>query len=409
MIRWVDQDLGTAAFADRETDGIEVLDVRSIVDGAGNSREALQALVEAGLGAVRSGRRLLVCCDHGVSRSTTIAAGIVARRDGTSFDDALRRVQDRTGEHRMDFALVQSVRDALDHPEVPSPLQGRILVTGGTGFLGSWVWRAAPQGVEIRAIGSGSADLVAGPFGLDRIVRSERPSVILHLANPRIYRTSDALPRAAAMLQNVMNVCAHHGVFLVFASSWAVLEGQLAGGAVPVLDDAPCRPVGPYALSKAVCEHMIDLASVTRGLRASILRLSPTYGPGSPQPRFLFRIAEACRAGHSAHTHVYRNGRPRLQLLYVEDAARALLAAARAKVPGRFNVGGPGSATTHEIAQSIARILGASLTCHELEIDADVSQVMLECGKARSVLGWAPEVSIDSGLQRLFGRHASGR
>jgi nucleoside-diphosphate-sugar epimerase len=408
MIRWIDQSIGTAAFTDFEAAGVEILDVRSMVDGAGNSRDTIRVLVEAGLRHLQSGVRLLVCCDHGISRSTTIAAGIIARRDGMSFDAAFHHVRIRMGEHRMDFALVDSVRGALEQTDALDLYPRRILVTGGTGFLGSWVRRMAPGDYEILAVGSGSADLAVGPFDLDRIVRSERPSVIIHLANPRIYRTSDAVPRAVAMLQNVMSVCVHHGTFLVFASSWSVLEGGSADDATLAPDDAPCRPVGPYALSKALCEHMIDLRADTCGLRASILRLSPTYGAGSPQPRFLFRIAEACRAGRSAHTHVYRNGRPRLQLLYVEDAARALIAAAKARVPGRFNVGGPGSATTHSIAQSIARVLSAPLTCHEIAIDADVGQVTLDCGKARAALGWTPEVSIDLGLNRLFGPVASG-
>jgi nucleoside-diphosphate-sugar epimerase len=402
MIRWIDTSIGTAAFGDDEARSRAVLDVRVLVDGPANTPDALRGVIEAGLGLLISSGNVVVCCDRGISRSNTIAAAIVARRDGMSFDDSLRLVQERTGEQRMDFGLVNSVRRVLEPTDPRRPVPSRVLVTGGTGFLGSWVRASASGEAEVIAPPSAELDLEAGPFGLDRVVRAARPSVIMHLANPRNPQVIDAVPRTVAMMQSVLEVCREHGAFLAFASGWIVLNGHARAEPLVAHDDEPCRPHGHYAVAKALSEQMIDHASADGRVRASILRLSPIYGAGSPQPRLLFRIAESLRAGEPAVTHVYRNGRPRLQLLHAQDAAAGLLAAARARIPGRFNMGGAVSATTCEIAQEIARAIRVPFRGSEMSLEADVAQVTLECSKSDRLLGWRPRVSLESGVAALL-------
>jgi nucleoside-diphosphate-sugar epimerase len=402
MTRWVDESIGTAAFGEEHEIGVQVVDVRSLLDSPGNTRDAILGLVDLGLARLRSGSRIVICCDHGISRSNTIAAAIIARRDGIDFDDALRRVQERTGEHRMNYGLASAVRRALGPDDGVHGLSGRILVTGGTGFLGSRLSALTAVGGDIVAPGSATIDLERGPFALERAVREARPSVIVHLANPRISHLSDVVPRAVAMMQSVLEVSAHHGLFLVFASGSNVLSGHRAEIDGLIADDAPCCPRGDYAMSKSLCEHMIDHASADGRIRAAILRIAPVYGPGSSRPRFIHRAAESCRAGLPVVTHVYRNGQPRVQLLHADDAVRAIMAAATRQAAGRFNIAGSSFPTTREVAEEVSRALGMPFRGHELVLDAAVSQVELDCSKAERALGWRPLVPLRSGLRALL-------
>ena len=89
MIRWIDSALGTAAFGDPATKDHEVLDVRGLVDGRANGTAALRERIDSGLALLRKSERMVVCCDYGISRSNTIAAAILAHRDGLSFDEAM--------------------------------------------------------------------------------------------------------------------------------------------------------------------------------------------------------------------------------------------------------------------------------------------------------------------------------
>lgn len=303
----------------------------------------------------------------------------------------------------MDYGLVNCVRAALHGDAAPSGGNGPLLVTGGTGFLGSWLKQELPHAHLAISPPARLLALDEGPYALDRLVREHRPATVIHLANPRVYQTPEVVARAVGMMRNVLEVCGHHAVFLVFTSTWNVLNGRRdSEQADEVSDDAPCRPYGNYAVSKALCETMVEYAAATSGARVATLRLSPVYGQGSPQPRFIYRTAEALQAGQPVFTHRYRNGRPSLQLLHAKDAARAILAAAAKRVPGHFNIGGDRSVTTREIADTIGRALGIEGCFRETELDADVAHVTLNCTKAREVLGWTPEMALEDGLRALL-------
>lgn len=409
MIRWIDNALGTAAFEDPATEGHVKLDVRSLVDGPTNKPDALRERIETGLDLLGKTGRLVVCCDFGVSRSNTIASAILARRDGLAFDEAFALVRRRVGETRMDYGIAQAVRAALEPGPLPELDHRRVLVTGGTGFLGRWLERIAGNEIELVRLGSRDFDLTASPFELDAAVRRHRPGVVIHLANPRIFHTHEVVGKALAMLRNVADVCAQHGAFLVYPSSWIVFSGRKSEDAdgVELREDAEPLPSGNHAMSKALAERMLGYLRQTTGLGACVLRFTPVYGPGSLMPRFLFHMAEQGRAGCPLVTHVYQNGRPRLQLLHARDAARALIRAASARAGGIFHIGGGEAPSTRELAALIAEVTRSAPRFEEVELSGRVANVILDTARAREVLGWTPEIGLSDGLHELLARPAA--
>jgi nucleoside-diphosphate-sugar epimerase len=188
----------------------------------------------------------------------------------------------------------------------------------------------------------------------------------------------------------------------VFASSVYVFNGRRNQGDVIVSDDEPPQPFGNYSMAKALCEHMAGYLRQSESLRSTVLRLTSLYGPGSTMPPFLFRMAEHSRAGKPLVTHLYRNGRPKLQLLHVEDAARALIAAAQRRIEGTFNIGGAEAQSTRDLARLIAEILDSSSESREIELEATVANVILDTAKAREMLDWSPKVGLREGFTDLF-------
>ncbi len=401
MIRWIDDTLGTAAFEDPATAGHAKLDVRQLVDGPSNKSGILRECIATGLSMLTEAKQLVVCCDYGISRSNTIAAAILARRDGLSFDDAFALVRRRVREMRMDYGIVQSIRATFDPDPPPPPDPRRVLVTGGSGFLGQWLEQVAGDSLELLRLGSTDIDLAASPYDLDAAVRKYRPACIIHLANPRIYHTHEVVAQSLAMLRNVADVCSGHDLFLVFASSWIVFSGRKSG-TLTVGDDEMPQPCGNHAMAKALCEQMLGHLRQSGRLRAAVLRLTPVYGPGSKDPRFLFRTAEHCQAGRPVVTHLYQNGRPTLQLLHAQDAARALLLAAERRIEGNFNIGGNEATSTLKLGEIVAEVLGSFSNSEEIELGATVANIVLDTTKAGQLLNWSPTISLRDGFADLL-------
>ena len=76
MIRWITKDLGTAPFTDSEIgDDLNVLDVRDLVDKHGNSAQATREKIDQGVALLQQGRKLVICCDYGISAVMLLQSG----------------------------------------------------------------------------------------------------------------------------------------------------------------------------------------------------------------------------------------------------------------------------------------------------------------------------------------------
>ena len=100
MMRWINDWLATGAYDELEPGDALVVDVRHHVDKAGNPHKALRRSIERALAGHQAGKKIIVACDFGISRSNAIAAGILSRAECCSFDQALALVVAATKETR---------------------------------------------------------------------------------------------------------------------------------------------------------------------------------------------------------------------------------------------------------------------------------------------------------------------
>lgn len=402
-IRWITPLLGTApAIAMQGADkDIYVVDVRDLVDKPGNRAESVAEKIRIGHDLLVSGKKTVVCCDYGISRSNAIAAGILAGVENISLEAAVRRVQVATGEQEIKAEPLRAVRQALGEYAV-APQRGekrRVLLTGGSGFLGRYVSAElagqadliAPSRVELDvARGTTQLDVIAGEAGIDMIV---------HLANPRIYTSNVAMGEALTMLRNVMDVCLSQEIPLVYMSSWEIYSGY--PGDLRADESLPALPRGPYAEAKYLAETLIEHAKVHHGLRCAVIRSSPVYGLGSDRPKFIYNFIDKARRGETIVTHAYRNGDPALDLLHVSDLAGLIATVVRTEFIGTLNVGSGTVHTTYSIAQRIVDILGSRSEVKRTQIDADTARITMDYGRAKRLLNWEPLIRFENGIQDI--------
>lgn len=407
MIRWIVEDtLGTAPFSDELKSIATIVDVRELADKAGNDPHAIRIKVEEGVAALQKGKRVVVTCDFGVSRSNAIAAGILAKWKNSSLDWALSETVQRTHEESIKLDVINAVRLALfDAPVASDP--GCILITGATGFLGRNLLSRLSNDTEVFAPSRNEMDLLGAPSGLERVCRDRHVGQIIHLAHPRIYTTNEALGQSLTILKNLVDTCRVLGSRLILPSGGVVFSGYQSAGMSVGVDAAP-RPKGIYGETKYLQEILIETAVRNGEIEATIVRVGPTYGPGGERPRLIRYFHQMLLEGRRIVTHVYRDRTPaRLDLLYIDDTVAGLEKVLHDRVTPLHHLSSGISYTPREIAERIASLLRRTPEFGEMLIDDDASNVYLDSSNSRQRLNWAPTVQIDEGLERTLASFAA--
>lgn len=411
MIRWITDSLGTAKIGDAiPKKGLFVLDVRDLVDKAGNPTALVKSKIDVATTELKRGNKVVVCCDFGMSRSNAVAAGILSAFNDTPFDEVVRIVINSTGAEQIKVEVLSTVRDALEEPAPKKGGEGtRILVTGASGFMGTAFYHClTASGYDVTAPTRQEVDLARGAVPLDLAVRKNEVDVIVHLANPRVYVTNEAMGETLVMLRNVLEVCSGNDTFLIYPSNWEVYSGYEAR-CLHASESLPLRPKGVYGETKYLCEKLIENYHELFGLRSALVRFGPVYGYNGDKPKFIFNFLEKALQGKDIIAHKYQNGYPHLDLLNVEDAVQALMAVVAQGYSGKLNIGSGKGISTTDVAKRIIRLTGSNSKIIHMHIEKNAANVVMDNTLARSALGWRPSVSFKSGLQQLVSDYQGGR
>jgi nucleoside-diphosphate-sugar epimerase len=406
MIRWITAELGTAPFDQLGAvdEATAVLDVRDLVDRGGNIPADAGRKLRQALELLDQGRRVVICCDYGMSRSNALAAGVLARRDRIPFNDAVRRVIAATGQAAIKIEVLDVVRAALasgpGREAAPEPAKDgrRVLVTGGSGFLGRAFLAACPGHIAAIAPTRRELDLLTDAVGLDLLAKEQGVEAILHLANPRVYTTNQSMGEGLVLLKNALDVCRGNRLRLIYLSSWEVYSGYRSTG-LRAAEDLPRLPKGTYGEAKDLCERLIEHHHRAFGVPYTLLRPGPVYGPGSDRPRFIYNFFDKAVRGEPIVAHRFRNGHPHLDLLFIGDLTAALIAAVDRRPDGAFNLGTGAGTSTTRVAELIVELVGSSSAVEHRPIHEYAPNIVMDACRAAAVLGWHPRTAVADGLR----------
>ena len=402
-IRWVTKLLGTGAYADADRkSGAIIIDVRDLVDKAGNEASAVREKIELGTAGLRNGKPVIVCCDYGKSRSNAVAAGILTSFENRPFDDVLRQVLEATGETEIKLGPLMAVRKAVGvRPDQGlRGEQGSVLITGGSGFLGQRLAATMGEDVRVVAPSRNELDISEGSTRIDLLAEQENVTCVVHLANPRIFTSNIALGQTLTMLRNIIDVCTNRDIRLIYPSGWEIYSGY--SGALRAEELTPPMPRGPYGETKYLAEVLIEHSIQSSGLRCALLRSSPVYGLGGDRPKFLWTFIEKALQSLPIVTHRYRNGEPALDLLHADDFVSAVLAVIRSNFVGSLNLGTGILTSTRQIARMIVDRLGSASRIGHRDIDADVACVAMDSRSATQKIGWSAKIDLEKGLEDIL-------
>jgi nucleoside-diphosphate-sugar epimerase len=183
---------------------------------------------------------------------------------------------------------------------------------------------------------------------------------------------------------------------IVYASSSSVYGNAES---FPTPESVNPRPVSPYGVTKLAAEHLACLYATEFGLPTVSLRYFTVYGPRQRPDMAFNRFISDALSGRELT--VYGDGEQSRDFTYIDDIVAAnILAAERGEKGGVYNLGGGTQATVNQVLQILRTELGdLSVRYHERQA-GDARHTGADTTRARTVLGFAPTVSLEEGIRR---------
>ena len=324
----------------------------------------------------------------------------------------------------------------------------RILITGGSGFIGSALIRYIINQTQDSVINIDKLTYAANQSALkevennpryafeqldicdlkaiERVFEKYQPDAVMHLAAES--HVDRSISGAADFIQT--NIVGTYTLLEVAKNYWHTLDeakktsfrfhhistdevyGDLEGSDDLFTETTPYAPSSPYSASKASSDHLVKAWYRTYGLPAIITHSSNNYGfyqyPEKLIPLMILNALE----GKSLP--VYGNGLQIRDWLFVEDHAKALYKVLKAgKVGETYNISGNCEKTNIEIVRTICSLLEEiapnkpedvaryeDLITYVKDRPGHDVRYAIDSTKIQNELGWQPQESFESGLKK---------
>ena len=279
----------------------------------------------------------------------------------------------------------------------------KVLVTGGSGYLGVHVCRFFSADDFSRR---SNRDILE-PADLSMIGDYD---AVIHLAARLDKRAEAAAEVFRTNAEGTANVASRvrEGAAFIYASTKDVY-GANAVGLAEVNENCPTDYAGQSALewSKLIGERYVDYYAARRNLRACVFRLSAVYARPSEgnEAGFVTSYVESVKRG--LPLRLPAGGEPVRDLLHVDDFARACRAFVDSRVNrATYNLGGgrKNAVSLREIAQTVGRLIEREPVFDETaRLPAPVPfDYVSDISRVRQELRWEPRITVEEGLRSLI-------
>jgi dTDP-glucose 4,6-dehydratase len=321
----------------------------------------------------------------------------------------------------------------------------KLLITGGAGFIGSNLARLAMSvGHQVAVVDkltyagnrASLADLEGAPgfaflhadicdaAAMRQAFDAIKPDAVMHLAaESHVDRSIDGPGEFIAT-----NVTGTFQLLQAALGYWRTLSGSAKdkfrflhvstdevfgslGPTDPAFNEStPYDPHSPYSASKASSDHLVRAWMDTYGLPVVITNCSNNYGPYQFPEKLIPVVILKCLRGEPIP--VYGKGENIRDWLYVDDHARALLAAVEKGRPGRtYCIGGDNERRNIDLVKLLCSLLDEfrpradgkphdSAITYVTDRPGHDLRYAIDARRARAELGWSPQENFQSGFRK---------
>ena len=294
----------------------------------------------------------------------------------------------------------------------------RLLVIGGTGFIGHHLLKSVQQkGWQMTSVSLNSPTkerFVDGTHYL-HFDMADQSLVKKHLdkdfdyivnlggyINHQLFHEGgrDLIETHFTALQNLLEFLPRQKLkrFVQIGSS-----DEYGSAAAPQHEELREQPISPYSLAKVACTHFLQMLYCTEKFPVVILRLFLTYGPGQDEGRFLPLIIRGCLDNNEFSTSA---GEQLRDFCYVEDTVQAiLLALITNKAVGEvINVASGEAVSIQTIIDKVCEFTSSGKPQYgEVPYrNGENMALYANVGKAEKYLQWKPTTKLEQGLQETI-------
>ncbi len=303
-------------------------------------------------------------------------------------------------------------------------LKMKVLVTGGVGFIGSWlVDKLVEKGNEVIVVDDLSIGKKENLINLEKVkfylldiceheklnevFKKERPEIIFHLAAQVMLRKSledplyDARNNIIGTI-NVLEACRKNNVKkIIYTSTGGARVGEPEY--LPVDEKHPLKPLSPYGISKHSAEHYVEAYSKLYNIDYLIFCFGNVYGPrddpGTKRliPLFIDLILK------NKTPKIFGDGEQTRDFIYVLDLVDFMIESLD-KIGSTehklFHLANGKQISVNEVFKLLKEISGFEREVEQVEaIKGEVRDIVLDISLAERELGWNPKTDIKKGLE----------
>ncbi len=301
-----------------------------------------------------------------------------------------------------------------------------ILVTGGAGFIGRWVVKkllANHHNVWVLDNLSNGTEENLKEFEENKnFIEFTKGDIKDNLVLEKLFQNNyDVCYHLAASINvqdsiddpkttfendtigtfNVLEQCRKHNTKMVFMSTCMVYDK--ANDEAGITESDPIKPASPYAASKIAGENIVLSYWYAYKLPVVVVRPFNTYGPfqksGGEGGVIAIFIKKALK-GESLN--IYGEGSQTRDLLYVDDCANFVVQAGFSdQVNGEIvNAGLGRDITINDLALIISGDTKKINHIEHIHPQSEIAKLLCNYNKAKELLGWSPQVSLEDGIEK---------